>query len=29
VRVDGGLVAVQDLRSGEEADIGAGQSATA
>jgi hypothetical protein len=29
VRVDGGLVAVQDLRSGEQADIGAGQSATA
>src|SRR5688572_9548487 len=28
VRVDGGLVAVQDLRSGDEADIGAGQSAT-
>ena len=29
VRVDGGLVAVQDLRSGDRADIGAGQSATA
>jgi hypothetical protein len=29
VRVDGGLVAVQDLRSGERADVGAGQSATA
>jgi hypothetical protein len=28
VRVDGGLVAVQDLRSGDQADIGAGQSAT-
>jgi hypothetical protein len=29
VRVDHGLVAVQDLRSGERADVGAGQSATA